>query len=247
MELRKGKEKIIEENEMWRQWKTEQQGPEENNPSFLKGQCSDMRYEFPKRRNKRAYMDEEPQSTFWMKELFFLGPPKHQSGLSLSKIGLQISGGDTMGIRSFTRSSLDLPGVSLTPPQHCVPHITLKVVSSGNQTGCLFCPEKELPSNLLEFGQDVSYLLELGQDDCSVLRRNHSRIFWNSDRINQKNKSENCGSNPCESVLPSPFSAAGSLTPPAMCAGNDGFPDPPSVSWVAFNCLAMGELYVLKK
>ncbi|XP_052804762.1 uncharacterized protein NKAPD1-like isoform X1 [Mya arenaria] len=62
--------KIIEENEMWRQWKTEQQGPEENNPSFLKGQCSDMRYEFPKRRNKRAYMDEEPQSTFWMKELY---------------------------------------------------------------------------------------------------------------------------------------------------------------------------------
>ena len=38
--------------------------------TFLKDQRVDMRYEFSDSRSRRAHMDDEPRSNYWMKELY---------------------------------------------------------------------------------------------------------------------------------------------------------------------------------
>jgi hypothetical protein len=57
---------------MWRQREKELGRKESpgSSYSFLKDRGVDMRYEFPASRDRRAHMDEEPRSTYWMKELY---------------------------------------------------------------------------------------------------------------------------------------------------------------------------------
>ncbi|XP_060568488.1 uncharacterized protein NKAPD1-like [Ruditapes philippinarum] len=64
--------KVVEESEMWRQREKELGRKESpgSSYSFLKDRGVDMRYEFPTSRDRRAHMDEEPRSTYWMKELY---------------------------------------------------------------------------------------------------------------------------------------------------------------------------------
>ena len=57
---------------MWKQREKELRRKESSGSSysFLKDRGVDMRYEFPTTRDRRAHMDEEPRSTYWMKELY---------------------------------------------------------------------------------------------------------------------------------------------------------------------------------
>lgn len=63
---------VVEETDMWRQREKEikRHDSQGSNYSFLKDRGVDMRYEFPVSRERRAHMDEEPRSTYWMKELY---------------------------------------------------------------------------------------------------------------------------------------------------------------------------------
>ena len=63
---------------MWRQYRKQRaKSKERKEPvlrerenSFLKDRGADMRHEFSSHRERRAHMDDEPSSTYWMKKLY---------------------------------------------------------------------------------------------------------------------------------------------------------------------------------
>ncbi|KAL4228932.1 hypothetical protein ACF0H5_011972 [Mactra antiquata] len=65
--------KVVEETEMWKQRQREIKNVDSmgSRNSFLKDRGGvDMRYEFSDHRQRRAHMDDEPKSTYWMNELY---------------------------------------------------------------------------------------------------------------------------------------------------------------------------------
>lgn len=63
--------KVVEEEEMWKQHrKMKEPIFQRRENSFLKDRGADMRNEFPSRSQRRAHMDDEPSSTYWMKKLY---------------------------------------------------------------------------------------------------------------------------------------------------------------------------------
>lgn len=63
---------VVEEADMWKQRQKELGSKESRGSSysFLKDRGVDMHYEFLDRRDRRAHMDDEPKSTYWMNELY---------------------------------------------------------------------------------------------------------------------------------------------------------------------------------
>lgn len=56
---------------MWKQRHKElEKDSQASSYSFLKDRGVDMRYEFPAHMDRRAHMDDEPRSTYWMNKLY---------------------------------------------------------------------------------------------------------------------------------------------------------------------------------
>ncbi|XP_052063347.1 uncharacterized protein NKAPD1-like [Mytilus californianus] len=62
--------KIVEEAEMWKEHHRSKEFEKDNKYSFLQDKRVDMNDDFSRRKSKRAHMDEEPESTFCLRQLY---------------------------------------------------------------------------------------------------------------------------------------------------------------------------------